>query len=694
MDLVLKRALKSSSTEDTSSESPPFESDGLMQLALLFAALIHDTEHQGVPNAQLVRESHPLALQYNDQSVAEQRSLTVAFLELLQPSYDDLRAVMFPQPHSGDDYRKFRGAVTSLILATDISTPARGKEVRERWETVFKNVHRKHDKQSPEAKKQIKTASGLPLLSPPREHPTPVRRRKYVTAPTSDIPALEKGSKSTEVEKKWVDCGPTPSTHFPRGLAGSSMHDSLVFWWFSPEQQEGDSDSVKTFSEEDGDAFGSSLSNHDMATLSDDSCGEDLEASISLISEHGSTLSCNKSAFSDDYPHESRAFQFSCSTMNDESSHHLLSTSHTPRRGRSFTKTLSGSFRRSKKGDNNSSGYGDMNFSGHGSIDSKPRTILEAFSACTLKRKAKKADVLVDHFQPSGFRESCPHVNSASSSLTRDMAVDLTYTDVPSTNNTITATGFDSVDIPCLLDSMEGDDAAAVTEKALKGEEPESIPAESVDEQMRSLSLIEHILLVSDVSHTMQCWDTMNMFAYRLSKEIRRSIRKGRSGGITEDPLTDWYTNQSAFLHGYILPLAQRLEHTGMLPPSEDDSSAGFLSSKIEKNLERWQDQGHDVIAAWKRQREQRAQKRAAKKSKKQKSRKTVSSIPKKKKTSNEGKERRTKDEFQREHHHVEGMMSPVTNMQPCNVCSPDTDALAGKIHVLEPFLSGQACSF
>ena len=50
-----------------------------MSLAMLFFAIVHDDEHMGVPNRQLLQESHELAILYNDQSVAEQRSLAVAF---------------------------------------------------------------------------------------------------------------------------------------------------------------------------------------------------------------------------------------------------------------------------------------------------------------------------------------------------------------------------------------------------------------------------------------------------------------------------------------------------------------------------------------------------------------------------------------------------------------------------------------
>jgi hypothetical protein len=49
-------------------------SDPLTQFACVFSALIHDVDHLGIPNAQIVKEKLPLANHYKNQSVAEQNS--------------------------------------------------------------------------------------------------------------------------------------------------------------------------------------------------------------------------------------------------------------------------------------------------------------------------------------------------------------------------------------------------------------------------------------------------------------------------------------------------------------------------------------------------------------------------------------------------------------------------------------------
>jgi len=47
-------------------------SDPLTRFACVFSALIHDLDHPGVPNPQLIQENPALAKRYQDRSVAEQ----------------------------------------------------------------------------------------------------------------------------------------------------------------------------------------------------------------------------------------------------------------------------------------------------------------------------------------------------------------------------------------------------------------------------------------------------------------------------------------------------------------------------------------------------------------------------------------------------------------------------------------------
>lgn len=139
--------------------------DPLMQLLLIFVGLIHDVEHQGIPNRQLALEDDELAILYNDQSIAENRSLTIGFRELLQKEYANLRKVMFIKD---DEYRRFRKAATQLVLQTDIASPERTQIRKSRWKEAFGE-----DFQTVEAKikHELKRRSSAAVGSKDGSHP-------------------------------------------------------------------------------------------------------------------------------------------------------------------------------------------------------------------------------------------------------------------------------------------------------------------------------------------------------------------------------------------------------------------------------------------------------------------------------------------------------------------------------------------
>lgn len=155
--------------------------DPLMHFALLFAALIHDVEHQGLPNRQLATEGSQLAVLYNDQSIAENRSLYIGFAELLKDDYKELREALFVhRPNGGDsnnnnnnfnpnttpstahsngnntvtntgtnyipnnpdwadseEYKRFRKQVINLVLNTDIASPDRTQVAKSKFKEAF-----------------------------------------------------------------------------------------------------------------------------------------------------------------------------------------------------------------------------------------------------------------------------------------------------------------------------------------------------------------------------------------------------------------------------------------------------------------------------------------------------------------------------------------------------------------------------
>ena len=80
-------------------------SDPLTQFAVVFSALVHDVDHTGVPNSQLVREGTIVAKLYRNKSVAEQNSVDLAWDLLMDARYSELRAAIYS---SHAELRRFR----------------------------------------------------------------------------------------------------------------------------------------------------------------------------------------------------------------------------------------------------------------------------------------------------------------------------------------------------------------------------------------------------------------------------------------------------------------------------------------------------------------------------------------------------------------------------------------------------------
>jgi 3'5'-cyclic nucleotide phosphodiesterase/Adenylate and Guanylate cyclase catalytic domain len=111
-------------------------SDPLTQFAIVFSALIHDVDHWGVSNAQLIKEGSPMAEFYNNKSVAEQNSVDKAWDLLLDSEeYADLQRVIFP---TDDEYKRFRQVVVNIVVATDIFDKDQSDLRKKRWDKAFR----------------------------------------------------------------------------------------------------------------------------------------------------------------------------------------------------------------------------------------------------------------------------------------------------------------------------------------------------------------------------------------------------------------------------------------------------------------------------------------------------------------------------------------------------------------------------
>ncbi|KAG7374978.1 adenylate/guanylate cyclase [Nitzschia inconspicua] len=109
-------------------------SDPLTWFACVYSALIHDVDHPGVPNAQLVKEGAPIAALYDAKSVAEQNSFDIAWDLLMEPTYKNLRRAIYV---TEGEFKRFRQLVVNGVMATDIVDKDLKNLRNSRWDAAF-----------------------------------------------------------------------------------------------------------------------------------------------------------------------------------------------------------------------------------------------------------------------------------------------------------------------------------------------------------------------------------------------------------------------------------------------------------------------------------------------------------------------------------------------------------------------------
>lgn len=110
-------------------------SDPLAQFAVVFGAMIHDCDHYGISNNQLIKEDSPIAKKYRQKSILEQNSVDLAWDLLMdKDSYGALQDVIFGNQ---SEYKRFRQVVVNVVMATDIFDPELSTLRKGRWEKAF-----------------------------------------------------------------------------------------------------------------------------------------------------------------------------------------------------------------------------------------------------------------------------------------------------------------------------------------------------------------------------------------------------------------------------------------------------------------------------------------------------------------------------------------------------------------------------
>jgi hypothetical protein len=117
-------------------------SDYMASFAIVFSALIHDVDHRGCSNMQLIQEEESLGILYRNKSVAEQNSVYMSWNLLMDDSFDQLRHVIFGNQC---ELLRFREFVVNSVLATDIFDKELNDLRKNRWMKAFSQDISNHD---------------------------------------------------------------------------------------------------------------------------------------------------------------------------------------------------------------------------------------------------------------------------------------------------------------------------------------------------------------------------------------------------------------------------------------------------------------------------------------------------------------------------------------------------------------------
>ena len=111
-------------------------SDPLTRFSVIISALIHDADHPGVPNSQLVKEQSPMAKLYNNKSIAEQNSVDLTWELLHEPTFKELRRCIC---QTKGEMTRFRQLIVNTVLATDIMDKDLKALRNSKWDKAFNN---------------------------------------------------------------------------------------------------------------------------------------------------------------------------------------------------------------------------------------------------------------------------------------------------------------------------------------------------------------------------------------------------------------------------------------------------------------------------------------------------------------------------------------------------------------------------
>jgi len=447
--------------------------DPLRLLSLLWAALVHDVDHHGLPNRQLATEGemdHVLAIRFNDQSIAENQSLFLAFDELLstttttvasdpetspsvQPQYANLRHIMCP---TKGDYLVFRKHVINLVLNTDIASPEKTQMSRSKFkEANFAGAAAATNTTTPKRESSERRLSASSQVS----EMTSTSEMSTIVSGTDDVSSSEDITMRDDDDEDDLGGGGEPEEE-------STSHD-----------------------DDDGE--------EDM-----DDSGDPNKEGVAQNGEPNSEETANE-------------------TTNDK--------------------------------------------------DPLPETNLDSPVEAPKFRRRHTTDGTKFQRQDSRRRRPTHHRSRSAIQLSmfRPKRLGLRR----------------SMDLSGEM--LEQYDNAGRHKNNNNSKAQITALAQDQPDELKASVVMEIIMTAADIAPNLQSWDHMVKWSNRLYLELRRAHAAGRG----PDASPDWYRNQIGFLEYYVLPLARKMDETGVFGEMVGPSFARL----VEANRDRWLLDGEKV---------------------------------------------------------------------------------------------------
>lgn len=518
LDMMLDRSLLQQQQQRPTTYG--LRDDPLMQFVLVFTALIHDVEHKGIPNRQLAMEDDILALQYNDQSIAEMRSLTIAFSEFLKPDYELLRSVVLPE---NEDYRRFRAATINLVLTTDLASPDRAQIGKSKWKEAFGDPY-----ETVERKVLTQMARRASLISVGRKSVSRASRRMSAQSIMSEL-TFETPVQMVETQElnddESVSVTPDSSDN-----EEEHNHNHSAYASTTPAVP-----IKRTPMPQASDGTG--------PVFRPPKTGSDDDVDMGRISPRVRTPP--------PAPVRSRSGDGLQAVYR---SPHMSSTMRKLRAGKK------GGSEPPFTGNNNN----NNNMNANGGVDAGS---VQSNASGNLAGMALKFHRRLSAIGTAGNpAPSAKRYRNTRLGLLR--TVDLSG---------------ESLETYQKMQARVSATGASTDEVSVK-----TAPVEETD-FLRESVVMETIIKAADVAHNLQGWEQMAKWSNRLFLELKRAYVQGRG----EDPQGGWFSNQIGFLEAYLLPLARRLDDTGVF----GDEKGAVFAQLVEENKERWMREGMSLTA-------------------------------------------------------------------------------------------------